>query len=117
MVLNPNITAKTFKPMINSTTESPFKYIDTWSSRYDIQEINNKLKDEKVAIIGLGGSGSDILDFLSKRPVNDVHLFDGVRFCTHNAFRAPGAPSIDRLNDSLDKVNILQTYILIFEKV
>jgi molybdopterin/thiamine biosynthesis adenylyltransferase len=104
MAKNSKLSAKTFKPVLNSTNDTPFKYIDTWSSRYDIQEINNKLCDEKIAIIGLGGTGSYILDFLSKTPVKEIHLFDGDKFCTHNAFRAPGAPSIDRLNDSLDKV-------------
>ena len=107
MALNPNVTAKTFKPMINSTANSPFKYVDTWSSRYDIQEINNKLGDEKVAIIGLGGTGSYILDFLSKTPVKEIHLFDGDKLCTHNAFRAPGAPSIEKLNESSNKVDYL----------
>lgn len=95
--MNKNLTAKTFKPIRLDNNTSPFKYIDTMSSRYDIQAINDKLKNEKVAIIGLGGTGSYVLDFVAKTPVKEIHLFDGDVFCTHNAFRAPGAASFEEL--------------------
>ena len=67
------------------------------SSRYDIQAINDKLKNERIAIVGLGGTGSYVLDFVSKTPVKEIHLFDGDVFSSHNAFRAPGAASFDEL--------------------
>ncbi len=105
MALKPDVTAKTFKPINAAIDSSPFKYVDTWSSRYDIQEINNKLKNEKIAIVGLGGTGSYILDFISKTPVKEIHLFDGDVFCTHNAFRAPGAPSVEILSKKPFKVD------------
>lgn len=53
-----------------------------------------------VAIIGLGGTGSYILDSLAKTAVQEIHLFDGDRFGNHNAFRSPGAPSIDELDSA-----------------
>lgn len=96
--LNNNLTAKTFKPIHSDNNTGPFKYIDTMSSRYDIQTISNKLKNEKIAIIGLGGTGSYVLDFIAKTPVKEIHLFDGDIFCTHNAYRAPGSPSFETLN-------------------
>lgn len=95
--LNNNLTARTFKPIRPDNIDGPFKYIDTMSSRYDIQAINDKLKNEKIAIIGLGGTGAYVLDFVTKTPVKEIHLFDGDVFSTHNAFRAPGAPSFDEL--------------------
>lgn len=96
--LDCDLTAKTFKPIRPDNNASPFKYVDTMSSRYDIQVVTDKLKNDKVAIIGLGGTGSYVLDFVAKTPVKEIHLFDGDGFCTHNAFRAPGAPSFDTLN-------------------
>ena len=97
--LDHGLTAKTFKPIRPDNNVSPFKYVDTMSSRYDIQVITAKLKNDKIAIIGLGGTGSYVLDFVAKTPVKEIHLFDGDAFCTHNAFRAPGAPSFDTLNN------------------
>jgi tRNA A37 threonylcarbamoyladenosine dehydratase len=57
-----------------------------------------------VAIVGLGGTGSYILDFLAKTPINELHIFDGDLFSSHNAFRAPGAASLDSLHLHLTKV-------------
>lgn len=96
--LDRNLTAKTFKPIRPDNNASPFNYIDTMSSRYEIQAISDKLKNDKVAIVGLGGTGSYVLDFIAKTPVKEIHLFDGDIFCTHNAYRAPGSPSFETLN-------------------
>lgn len=74
-----------------------FKYPDTNSSRANIEYLNRKFKGYKVAIIGLGGTGSYMLDFLSKTPVEEIHLYDGDIFQLHNAFRAPGAISKERM--------------------
>ena len=59
----------------------------------------------KVAIVGLGGTGAYILDLLAKTPIRNVHLYDGDTFSTHNAFRAPGAASVDDLNARMAKVD------------
>jgi hypothetical protein len=71
-----------------------FKYPDTNSSRAKIEFLNRKLHHQKVAIIGLGGTGSYILDLLTKTPVSEIHIFDSDFFLLHNAFRAPGAIDI-----------------------
>ena len=55
-------------------------------------------RDETIGIVGLGGSGEYILDAVSKTPVADIYIFDGDEFLTHNAFRAPGAPTQDQLD-------------------
>ena len=52
---------------------------------------------QKVAIVGVGGTGSYVLDLVAKTPVREIHLFDGDDFLQHNAFRAPGAPSLEQL--------------------
>lgn len=90
-------TPKTWKPIKVSTEDSVFKYFDSNSSRAGISHLNNKFKKEKVGIIGTGGTGSYILDFVSKTEVQEIHLFDGDKFIHHNAFKAPGAASHEEL--------------------
>ena len=48
-------------------------------------------KREKVAIVGLGGTGSHILDFLSRSEVDEIHLFDDDMVSEDTLDRAPGA--------------------------
>ena len=71
--------------------ESVFVYPDTASSRAGIAAVSEKLVGHTIAIIGVGGTGSYVLDLVSKTPVKEIHLFDGDFFLQHNAFRAPGA--------------------------
>lgn len=88
-----------------------FHYIDTASSRVHIGADNEKLENQRVAIIGVGGTGSYILDLISKTRVAEVRLFDGDRFDTHNAFRAPGAWSLAELEAKKSKVeNLFDIY-------
>jgi len=102
--INPSVTAKTFRTITLSEEESVFNYLDTSTSRAGIIQINNKLKQNKIAIIGLGGTGSYILDLVAKTEVGEIHLFDGDVFLQHNAFRSPGAPSIEVLSKQNTKV-------------
>lgn len=96
---------KTF-PVIEPEKDSddPFNYIDTASSRAEIVAVTNKMALRKIAIIGLGGTGSYVLDLVAKTPVREIHLYDGDPFLQHNAFRSPGAPSVDELRAKLPKV-------------
>lgn len=98
-------TAKTFKVIIDSEDETVFNYIDSNSSRANIYQLNSKFKGQRVGIIGLGGTGSYILDLIAKTPVEEILLFDSDEFLQHNAFRAPGAASIETLNRRLKKVD------------
>lgn len=79
------------------TETSIFKYPDTNSSRAGIEYLNRKFENQKIAIIGMGGTGSYILDQVAKTPVKEIHLFDGDIFQLHNAFRSPGAISSENL--------------------
>jgi len=103
--LDKTVTAKTFKVIVDNEDETVFNYIDTNSSRANIYQLNSKFKGQKIAIIGLGGTGSYILDFVAKTPVDEILLFDSDEFLQHNAFRAPGAVSINILNKKLKKVH------------
>ena len=105
--LDSRVTEKTFKVISDMTNETVFQYIDTNSSRANIDLINAKLAGQKVAIVGLGGTGAYVLDLVSKTPVAEIHLFDGDDFDQHNAFRSPGAASIDDLNKKQMKAEYL----------
>lgn len=101
----PNVTAKTFRVIESNPKESVFNYLDTNSSRAEIESISSKLKNHKIGIVGLGGTGSYVLDLVAKTPVDEIYLFDQDVFAQHNAFRAPGAPSVEQLRTPPLKVN------------
>lgn len=79
---------------VQSFTPDPiFKFQDTHTSRADLTELAEKLSGDVVAIIGAGGTGSYILDFLSKCRVKEIRIFDLDDYHVHNAFRSPGGVS------------------------
>jgi hypothetical protein len=80
----------TFRVDAEVTTGSVFKFHDTLTSRAEISDLSAVFKDEIIAIIGLGGTGSYLLDFFVKTPVKEIRAFDGDAYHVHNAFRSPG---------------------------
>lgn len=104
--IDPSVSARNFS-VIESQEESVFHYLDTASSRAGISDLASKFNNQKIGIIGLGGTGSYVLDFVAKTPVKEIHLFDKKRMMQHNAFRIPGAPSISELRNQPPKVRYL----------
>lgn len=102
--INPSMDPRTFPAFEAGEDESVFRYIDTASSRAGIGALAEKLAIHSVAIIGLGGTGAYIFDHVSKTPVQNIHLFDGDVFSNHNAFRSPGAASLEDLKTRPSKV-------------
>lgn len=72
------------------TAGSVFKFHDTLTSRAEIGDLAQKLGDDVIAIIGLGGTGAYILDFMIRTPVKEVRGFDRDPYHVHNAYRSPG---------------------------
>lgn len=106
--IDPAATAKPFRPVaVGDDEPGPFHYADTASSRVGIDAISAKLTGERIGIVGLGGTGSYVLDLVAKTPVDKIHLFDGDAMLSHNAFRAPGAPSLEQLGAVPNKVDHL----------
>lgn len=105
--LDYSITAQTYKLVDSELTDSVFNYPDTNSSRAEIDAVSDKLKALKIGIIGTGGTGSYVLDFVAKTPVAEIHIFDGDKFLLHNAFRTPGSPSKAQLKRPSKKVAYL----------
>ena len=102
--LDPTATARSYRVVESDDPDAVFRYLDTASGRAGISDSTAKLALDKVAIVGLGGSGAYILDHVAKVPVRQIHLFDGDMFLQHNAFRAPGAASVEQLRRRLTKV-------------
>jgi hypothetical protein len=87
--------------------ESIFNYTETASDRVGIGALTDRLRNERVVFIGLGGTGAYALDLVAKTPVPEIRLIDGDDFLTHNAFRTPGAASLDELRQVQKKVHYL----------
>ena len=107
-VLQPGISPRVFRGADEDDQISVFNYLDTASGRVGLGALAAKLENEVIGILGTGGTGGYILDLVAKTPVKEIRLFDDDDFLSHNAFRAPGAPSLEELRDAPKKVNYLK---------
>ena len=92
-LIDPEARPQTFKvgEPEKENTETPFNYIDTASSRAEIDVVTAKLKKlNRIAIVGLGGTGSYVLDFVAKTPVWEIHLYDGDDLPAAQRFQVAG---------------------------
>lgn len=106
--VDPDATPRINRPLEEEEEEdSVFEYPENASGRVGIGGLTALLKNERVGIVGVGGTGSYILDFLAKTPVREIRLIDGDDFLNHNAFRAPGAASLAELQERPKKVDYL----------
>jgi hypothetical protein len=100
---------KVWQPLADE--DSVYNYLENASGRAGIEKLTDRLSKEKIAIIGVGGTGSYVLDLVAKTPVREIRLIDNDDFLQHNAFRAPGAPTLDQLREVPKKVDyFLRTY-------
>lgn len=104
MALDDGVTATPGAAWQEVEEDLPFRYRDTATSRAGLNALTRLFREERVAIIGLGGTGAYILDQVAKTPVASVLLIDGDVFDNHNAFRAPGAASLEQLRERPSKV-------------
>lgn len=105
MAIDPTAAARTGHVVASAAEESPFNYTDTSIARSNIGSLADRVTGQSIGIIGLGGTGSYVLDLVSKSPVRNIHLFDADQFLQHNAFRAPGASSAEELATCRSKVD------------
>lgn len=104
-VLDKSATPRPYRALDEEDTESVFNYLETASARAGIGALTARLAKHHIGIVGLGGSGSYILDLVAKTPVAEIRLFDADEFLQHNAFRAPGAPTLAELREAPLKVD------------
>ncbi len=82
---------------------NPFKIPYTFEARSDIGPVQDRIRDTRIAIIGLGGTGSYILDLMVKTPVTEIHVLDSDDLDWHNFMRAPGAPTAEEIESQRGK--------------
>lgn len=88
--------------------EFPFQYSDCNATSPEGNVLLQKFFGLKIGIIGLGGTGSYILDYIAKTPVKEIKLFDGDYLHNKNAFRAPGAIPIEDLKNIQKKTDFFK---------
>lgn len=89
---------------------SVFYYPNTAIARSGLDAYEDKLRQRKVAIVGVGGTGSYILDALAKMPIAEIYLYDGDKIEPHNAYRMPGALKLGEVFNSIAKAEHLAKY-------
>lgn len=94
----------TFRIVQDNQAPSVFKFQDTLTSRAEIAELARKFDNDVIAIVGLGGTGAYILDYLVKSPVKEIRAFDLDPFHVHNAFRSPGRLAATELGNTKAEV-------------
>jgi hypothetical protein len=102
-VIDPSCDPRAAKPVqaVVEAQKRVFHYPDDATTRAGIGAATAKLICDRVGIIGIGGTGSYILDLLAKTPIQAIHIWDGDTFDLHNAFRGPGAAAREQLTSPL----------------
>ena len=77
--------------------QGPFKIPNTFEARSGVKPMQDRVRDQRIVIIGLGGTGAYLLDLLAKTPVAEIHLCDCDELDWHNLMRAPGAPTSEEI--------------------
>ena len=90
--INHAVKPNEFLPIEDCLDDPVFNYFDSASSRAEIGAVTQRLAIDNVA----------------KTPVKRIHIFDGDTFYQHNAFRAPGAPSLEDLQAQPKKTSYLR---------
>lgn len=94
------VTPYMFRSYEAAPDASVFKIRDTLTTLAEIGDLAANFADEVVSIIGLGGTGAYVLDFMVKTPVKEIRGFDADAFHVHNAFRSPGRLTLDELGQA-----------------
>ena len=87
------------------TSSMRFAYTDTSGYRNGTKGIENRIEEDIVAVIGVGGTGSYLVDVLAKTNVKELHLFEDDVMELHNAFRVSGAARVEELNGKKLKID------------
>lgn len=101
----PNVTPRRALQKHMESPLSPLKFPDALSARQGMVELSHKLRGRKVAVIGCGGTGSYVLDYIAKTHLEEIHLFDDDIVHVHTLFRLPGV--YGAMNLGMPKVEVL----------
>ena len=83
--------------VISRALPDPFHIPNTFEARAGISPVQDRIRGDRIAIIGLGGTGSFVLDLMAKTPLSDIHLLDSDCVDFHTLMRSPGVPTAEEL--------------------
>jgi hypothetical protein len=104
-VIDPSVTASGKGSIAVRQSRSVFHYPNAAIAREGLDAYEDKLKLTKVAIIGLGGTGSYILDAIAKTPIEQIHLYDDDIVKPATVYRMPGALTFDEAHREVRKTD------------
>lgn len=87
----PGVTPRRALTKHLESASSPLRFPDTLSAREGMVELSHRLLNRKIAVIGCGGTGAYVLDYLCKTHLSEIHLFDDDVVHVHTLFRLPGS--------------------------
>ena len=96
------VSAAGYSETASLAKRGPFKISNTFEARAALGPVQDRIRDQRIALIGLGGTGAYVLDLIAKTPVPEIHLLDADNVDWHNFMRAPSAPTADEI-ESLRK--------------
>ena len=91
------VSAAGYSETASLAKRGPFKIPNTFEARAAVGPVQNRIRDQRITIIGLGGTGAYVLDLVAKTPVMEIHLLDSDDVNWHNFIRAPGAPTAEEI--------------------
>jgi hypothetical protein len=91
------VSAAGYSETVAPAKRDPFKIPNTFEARAAIGPVQDRIRNQRIAIIGLGGTGAYVLDLVAKTPVMEIHLLDPDKIDWHNFMRAPGAPTFKEI--------------------
>ena len=91
------VSAAGYPETASLAVQGPFKVPNTFEARAALGPVQDRIRNQRIAIIGLGGTGAYVLDLIAKIPVTEIHLLDTDHVDWHNFMRAPGAPTNEQI--------------------
>ena len=91
------VSAAGYSETASLAKRGPFKIPNTFEARAALGPVQDRIREQRIAIVGLGGTGAYVLDLMAKTPVLEIHLLDADQVERHTFMRAPGAPSTDEI--------------------
>ena len=91
------VSAAGYSETASLVKHGPFKIPNTFEARAALGPVQDRIRGQSIAIIGLGGTGSYVLDLVAKTPVEEIHLLDSDHVDWHTFMRAPGAPTAEEI--------------------
>ncbi len=91
------VSAAGYSEIHSLAKPGPFKIPNTFEARAALGPVQDRIRDQRIAIIGMGGTGAYVLDLMAKTPVSEIHLLDADKAEWHTFMRAPGAPTTEEI--------------------